>query len=291
MKFVMLKTDNGSQPAVFDSASGKIIALKDMGFGYENLTQLIENYSPDLKAKISSKMAEHEGVPYSTNILDAPIPHPAHDIICVGMNYVKHAKEAAAARGREYEKPKAPIFFSKRVDRGVAPEGNIPNHSRATQCLDYECELAVIIGKKAFNLEPSQVDEHIFGYTIVNDVTARDLQVRHVQYTFGKGLDGFAPMGPFIATADEFNTPISLNIKTSVNGEPRQNGNTADFIFDIPRLISELTKGITLFPGDIIITGTPAGVGIGFDPPKYLKSGDVIQCEIAGLGILRNTVK
>jgi 2-keto-4-pentenoate hydratase/2-oxohepta-3-ene-1,7-dioic acid hydratase in catechol pathway len=209
----------------------------------------------------------------------------------VGQNYTAHALEGARYAGKEWTKPDWPVYFSKRVDRCVAPGGVIPAHADITSELDYEAELAVIIGKTASKVKPGDVFSHIFGYTVANDVSARDIQHNHVQYTFGKGLDGFAPMGPWIATVDEFAVPPRLNVKTRVNGEPRQDANTSDFIFDIPRLISELSSGITLEPGDILITGTPAGVGMGFQPPKFLRPGDEIECEIEGIGILRNVVR
>ncbi|MCC8190778.1 MAG: fumarylacetoacetate hydrolase family protein, partial [Planctomycetes bacterium] len=218
-------------------------------------------------------------------------PHPPRDLLCVGQNYLEHALETARFKGTEYHQPEYPVIFSKRVIRAVPPEGEIPAHADITAALDYEAELAVVIGKRCDHVRPEEVFAHVFGYTIVNDVSARDIQMNHVQYTFGKGLDGFAPMGPWIATVDEFAAPPHLNVVTRVNGEVRQNSNTSEFIFDIPRLISELSSGITLLPGDILITGTPSGVGMGFSPPKFLQPGDVVECEIEGIGVLRNVVR
>jgi 2-keto-4-pentenoate hydratase/2-oxohepta-3-ene-1,7-dioic acid hydratase in catechol pathway len=235
--------------------------------------------------------AEGSGTPLSEARLLPPIPHPRHDILCIGQNYLAHALEGARYHGKEYVKPDYPVYFSKRVGLPVGQNGKIPAHADVTTMLDYEAELAVVIGKRMDHVAPDRVFDYIFGYTIVNDVSARDRQKAHSQYTFGKGMDGFAPMGPWIVTADEFLAPPHLNIKSRVNGEPRQDSNTSDFIFDIPRLLGELSAAMTLEPGDILITGTPAGVGMGFTPPKFLKPGDVVECEIEGIGTLRNTVE
>jgi 2-keto-4-pentenoate hydratase/2-oxohepta-3-ene-1,7-dioic acid hydratase in catechol pathway len=267
-------------------------SLRDLGCDVPSLIDLIVRYDDRLEAelKVGLARAGEDGLPLARVELQAPIPHPRHDILCVGQNYRAHAIESARYEGKEWKQPDWPVYFSKRVDRCVAPDGRIPAHAGITSRLDYEAELAVIVGKTASRVKPGDVFKHIFGYTIANDVSARDIQMNHVQWIFGKGLDGFAPLGPWIATADEIPAPPRLAIRTRVNGEIRQDSNTGDFIFDIPRLISELSSGITLEPGDILITGTPSGVGMGFNPPKFLKPGDSVECEIEGIGVLRNVV-
>lgn len=223
----------------------------------------------------------------------APIPRPAKNIFCVGKNYHEHAKEFAGsgfdATAREVV-PEAPVVFSKPPTAVIGPGEPIPAHLDPTGSVDYEGELAVVIGAGGRGIRRAEAMGHVFGYTIINDVTARTLQHRHRQWILGKGLDGFCPMGPAILTADEVPDPAALRLRTWVNGELRQDATVADLIFDIPTLIETISAGITLEPGDIIATGTPAGVGIGFQPPKFLKAGDVVRIEISGIGVLENPV-
>ena len=221
----------------------------------------------------------------------APIPNPRQDVICLGVNYMAHAEESARFKKEEFngERPYA-IYFSKRVNRASATGDGIPSHRDMVQDLDYEAELAVIIGKEASHVKPEEVRDYIFGYTIINDVSARTIQNRHKQWYFGKSLDGFLPMGPCILTADSIPYPPKVSIRSRVNGELRQNSNTELLIFGIDHIVSELSQGMTLKPGTIIATGTPAGVGLGFDPPKFLKPGDQVECIIEGIGSLVNTV-
>lgn len=258
----------------------------------KTMLELISKYDEDLKEKIEDYCSEkNNGIEADTIRLEAPIPCPKHDIICLGQNYLEHAVESAKFKGIPFKKPQYPVYFSKRVVRAIPHEEYINGHLDMTNELDYETELAVIIGKECKEVERDKAYEYVFGYTIVNDVTARDLQNAHKQFYFGKSLDDFTAMGPCIVTADEIYFPPSLCVKTRVNEEIRQNGSTNQFIFDIPYIISELSKGITLEAGDIIITGTPSGVGMGFDPPRFLKKGDVIESEIEKIGILRNEIK
>lgn len=221
----------------------------------------------------------------------APIPNPKQDIICLGINYMAHAEESARYKKEAFggDRPFA-VYFSKRANECVATEGNIPSYPELVDSLDYECELAVIIGKDAKNVSEENAFDYVFGYTILNDVSARNLQTRHKQWYFGKSLDGFCPLGPDIITEDEFDRPPVLTIQSYINGELRQNSNTGLLIFDIPHVISELSQGTTLKAGTIISMGTPAGVGMGFQPPKFLKKGDVIECRIEKIGSLKNYV-
>lgn len=242
----------------------------------------------------AAQAAESRGacVPLSEVSLCAPIPRPRQDVICLGINYKAHADESTRYDASAFGgKRPVPIYFSKRVNEAVAPEGFIESHSGLVQRLDYEAELAVIIGRAARNVKAAEAKDHIFGYTILNDVSARLLQTTHKQWYFGKGLDGFTPMGPCIVTADEISFPPALAISSRVNGELRQNSTTDLLITGIAEIMEELSSGMTLLPGTIIATGTPAGVGMGFDPPKFLSPGDVVECSIDGIGTLRNTVR
>ena len=254
---------------------------------------------PDMNALIEAPReqllaaaeAAQDALPLSAVTLLAPIPRPRQDIICLGMNYRDHLTEAANYDSAFAKERPVTVYFSKRVSQAVAPEGFIERHADLTNRLDYENELAVIIGKSAKNVKAADAADYIFGYTIVNDVSAREVQTSHKQFYFGKGLDGFTPMGPCITTADEIAFPPALRISSRVNGEPRQDSTTDLLITSIADIIEELSSGMTLLPGTIIATGTPAGVGMGFDPPKFLKPGDVVECTIAGIGTLRNTVR
>ena len=232
-----------------------------------------------------------ESVPLSEVTLLAPIPHPRQDVICLGINYRSHAAEAEQYSDAFKKERPIPIYFSKRVTEAVAPGGFIESHPGLVERLDYEAELAVIIGKKARNVPAEEAERYIFGYTVLNDVSARVLQTSHKQWYFGKGLDGFTPMGPCITTADEIAFPPRLAITCRVNGELRQDSTTDLLLTGIPEIIAELSSGMTLLPGTIIATGTPAGVGMGFDPPRFLKSGDSVECRIEGIGTLQNTVR
>ena len=241
---------------------------------------------------LSAVKAADASLPLSAVILLSPIPRPRQDVICLGINYKAHAEEAERYSSEAFKKERPiPIYFSKRVSEAVGPEGFIESHPGLVERLDYESELAVIIGKTARNVKAADAADYIFGYTVLNDVSARLLQTTHKQWYFGKSLDGFTPMGPCITTADEIAFPPALTLTTQVNGELRQNSNTELLLNSIAEIIEELSSGMTLLPGTIIATGTPAGVGMGFDPPKFLKPGDVVECTIEGIGTLRNTVR
>ena len=220
----------------------------------------------------------------------SPIPHPAQDVICLGINYYDHAAESDAVTGKSDNVPKHPIYFSKRVGEAVAPGAPIPSHSDIVADLDYEAELAVVIGKPAYNVSREEALDYVFGYTILNDVSARTIQSRHQQWYRGKSLDGFTPIGPWIVTKDEFDVTKPMKIQSYVNGELRQNSTIDMLIFDTAYCISELSHGMTLQPGTIISMGTPAGVGMGFDPPKWLLPGDTVKCVVEGIGELENLV-
>ncbi len=225
----------------------------------------------------------------------APIQAPPHNIMCVGKNYREHAVEFARSGFDAGAKPGEavpdfPIIFTKPSSSISGPYDDIPLWPGLDAAVDYEAELAVVIGRGGRFIARDDAMSHVFGFTILNDVTARDLQQRHKQWFLGKGIDGFGPMGPWITTADEVDG-ANLRVTCRVNGELRQDSITADLIFDIPALIEAISRSVTLAPGDVIATGTPVGVGIGFDPPKFLRDGDVVEVGIEGLGSIRNTVR
>lgn len=228
--------------------------------------------------------------PLSDVTLLAPIPRPRKNIMCVGMNYVAHAYESARARGRPETLPPHPVYFTKAVTTVNNPEAIIPYDASVSEQIDWEVELAVVLGRTGKNIPVAEALDYVWGYTIVNDVSARDLQDQHQQFFKGKSLDGTCPMGPAIVTADEVGDPHTLRLTLRVNGETRQDSNTNDLVFNIPTLLATLSRGMTLEAGDILATGTPSGVGMGMQPPTYLKPGDVIEAEIEKLGVLRNQV-
>jgi 2-keto-4-pentenoate hydratase/2-oxohepta-3-ene-1,7-dioic acid hydratase in catechol pathway len=220
----------------------------------------------------------------------APIPAPARNVFCVGRNYVDHVKEGAVARGSDLKLPEVPQFFTKATHTVIGPGAEVRLDRRVTQKLDYEVELAVIMGRGGRDIAASAAFEHIFGYTVANDVTARDLQRRHEQWFKGKSLDTTCPLGPVILTRDEVEDPKSLELSLSVNGQERQRARVEQMIFDIPTIIASLSAGLTLEPGDIIATGTPSGVGFAMTPPQYLHDGDEMVARIDRIGELRNRV-
>lgn len=219
-------------------------------------------------------------IPLKSVCIMAPIPKPAKNVFCIAKNYADP----------NITNPKYPVIFTKAPTTVIGPGGSINSHKQITSALDYEAELAVIIGKKATYVSKEDAMDYVFGYTIINDITARDLQKQHVQWFRGKSLDNSAPMGPYLVHKNAIPSVNNLTVSTKVNGEVRQNGNTRDFIFDIPTLISTISSGITLEPGDIIATGTPDGVGANMNPPKFLKPKDEVELSITGIGTLRNTV-
>ena len=237
---------------------------------------------------------EAESVPLDDVTLLAPVPRPRRNIFCVGKNYFEHAEEFASS-GFDSSAvtgavPKAPIVFSKVPECVVPTNAPIRIDPDVTEAVDYEAELAVIIGKDGRNIRPEDALTHVWGYTIVNDVTARDLQGKHSQWLIGKSQDTFCPMGPWAVGAEDIDLSDTA-VKCWVNGELRQDSNTKLLIFDVPTIIAAISNGVTLKAGDVIATGTPAGVGIGFKPPKYLKAGDTVKVEIANIGTLKNPVE
>lgn len=233
-----------------------------------------------------------EGIDLGELRLLAPIPEPRQDVICLGMNYMDHSAEAAKWGKDDFVKNAGKaVYFSKRAAYIVGPGGEIDPHFDIVDGLDYEAELAVVLGKDAYRVSKEDAFDYVLGYSVLNDVSARNLQKAHKQFYFGKSLDTHTTMGPWIVTRDELPGAPELDIRCFINGEKRQDGNTRYMIFGVAEVIAELSQGMTLKAGTIIAMGTPAGVGMGFEPPKYLACGDVVRCEIDGIGVLENPVK
>ena len=295
MKLLAYEVDKRSFLGVLNEDETWVYPVSAAGMEYRSMKQLIREAGQSEMEMLDyiSKKAPGDvmgAAPVEEIKVVSPIAEPDQDIICLGINYMDHAKESARFKKEEFSKPEKAIYFSKRVNRTNDPDGIIPAHKNLTNQLDYEAELAVIIKKDAKDVKPEEVKDYIFGYTIMNDVSAREVQTEHKQWYFGKSLDGFTPLGPCIMTVDSTAFPPVLKLQSKVNGELRQDSNTGLFIHGIEEVICELTKGMTLKAGTIIATGTPAGVGMGFVPPKFLKTGDVVECIIEGIGTLKNTV-
>lgn len=294
MKFITFKHDNKHQVGILTKNEQGVYPVKSLDVNYNNMNELIENITYE-EMKILKEALDgdsKEVISINDVCKMAPIPNPKQDVICLGINYMAHAVESARYKKEAFggDRPYA-VYFSKRVGIATGDGDDIPSYPELVDSLDYEVELAVIIKKDAKNVAKEDAFDYVFGYTIMNDVSARNLQTRHKQWYFGKSLDGFTPMGPCIVTKDEFQNPPILKICSRVNGELRQNSTTDLMITSIEDVIYELSQGITLKAGTIIAMGTPAGVGMGFEPPKFLKTGDIIECEIEGIGCLKNTVK
>jgi len=286
-------THGGTAKAALASPDGKTFwPLEEMlGRAVPTLAAIVGDFDA-IRSKIAPTDA---GLPLSSVKIEAPIPRPARNVMCVGKNYHEHAKEFtrsgfdSSASSAADAIPTAPIIFTKAPECVIADGADIRYPEGVSDSVDYEAELGLVIGKGGRGIAKAHAYDHVFGYTIINDVTARDLQGKHKQWFLGKSLDTFCPMGPWLVTADEV-APENLTVKCWVNDELRQDANTRDLIFDIPTLIATISAGITLQPGDVIATGTPVGVGIGFTPPKFLKRGDRVTIEIEGLGRLSNAV-
>jgi 2-keto-4-pentenoate hydratase/2-oxohepta-3-ene-1,7-dioic acid hydratase in catechol pathway len=293
MKLVSYVKDGAEKLGVLDESAGKVVEVlfdDHAGDHDQLLVRAIELMNREGAIRTSTV-----GEPLSAVDLIAPLPRPARNIMCVGKNYSEHVNElsrsgfegsrAAAAENL----PANPIFFTKLPSAVIGPGDRIDTHPGLTNAVDYEAELGVIIGRGGRSIKPGDAWAHVWGYTLVNDVTARDLQRGRGQWFMGKSLDTFCPMGPWAVTADDVDA-TDITIECWVNGELRQRASTQDLIFDIPALIADLSSGITLQPGDVIATGTPSGVGFGFDPPRFLAPGDVVRVTATGLGVLENRV-
>ena len=299
MKFVCYRTENKAEKiGVLSKDDTWVFPLKAAEIEYDDMQTLIAEISDSELERLNHLSGRdphsvQNAVPLSEVRLLSPVGMPDQDVICLGLNYADHVVESAGFDedlAGVVHKDKA-CYFSKRLSVATTTGDPIPAHRDIVTQLDYESELCVIIRRPCRNVKPSEVRDYIFGYTIMNDVSARNLQTTHGQWFFGKSLDGFTPMGPAILTADSTAWPPVLGVRSYVNGELRQNSDTAHFIHSIAEIVSELSQGMTLAPGTIIATGTPSGVGMGFKPPKFLVPGDVVTCEIEGIGRLTNRVE
>lgn len=292
MKVLTFKRGGRVEVGVLKNDGLEVVPVNYLGCTAHNMNEFLDLMTPEKEKKLDKNKELMRGIPMREVKVISPIPVPKQDLICLGINYYAHAEEAAKFHDEAFggERP-VPIFFSKRVNLAVADEEMIDGHWDIVDGLDYEVELGVIIGKDTKNVSVADAIDHVFGYTIINDFSARNLQTAHKQWYFGKSLDDFTAIGPWIVTKNEFENPPALGIRCYVNDELRQDGNTSLMITGIAEVISMLSQGITLKAGTIIAMGTPAGVGMGFDPPKFLQKGDVVRCEIDGIGKITNFIK
>ena len=293
MKFVTFQSSGAAHVGAIASNGTSLVDLTEAGLA-TSMIDLIERFD-GLRGRVETALAAQPARPFPASDLLAPIPLPRRNIFCVGKNYYEHAAEfggsgfdAGSVGGSEV--PEYPIFFSKPPSAVIGPGAGINSALDPYNSVDYEAELAVVIGRAGRVAEADDPMKFVFGYTILNDVTSRELQKRHKQWLLGKGIDTFAPMGPAIVTADAVKDLAAMRIELAVNGEKRQSAELRDLIFDIPTLIRAVGRSISLVPGDIIATGTPVGVGIGFKPPRYLKPGDTVRISVAEIGVLENPV-
>ncbi len=291
MKLAVFSTGAGPRAGVADPDQAAIRDVTGV-LGGADLTAVLGDWDI-VRPALEDALAALPVVALDSVRLHAPL-RPVRNVFAVGKNYRDHVREFGRSGydtpSRSEDLPDKPIIFSKATTLVTGPYDDVDPHHGVTSELDYEGELGVIIGRGGRGITAADAWRHVWGYTVINDVTARDLQRDHKQWLLGKSLDTFGPMGPYAVTADEIGDAGSLEVETLVNGEQRQHAPVKDLIFGIPALIATISAGITLLPGDIIATGTPAGVGIGFDPPKFLVSGDVVEVSVTRIGTLRNRI-
>ncbi|MCA3314427.1 MAG: fumarylacetoacetate hydrolase family protein [Roseomonas sp.] len=291
MNLITFADAAGSRAGVLLSG-GRVLDLAVAMPPARDMISIIEAGAPMLAAirALAANPPANAVLPLAGVALQAPIPKPRRNVFCVGRNYMDHVAEGDRTRGiTNSEVPKYPQFFTKAADCVIAPGANVPTHEGVTKWLDYEVELVAIIGTAGRDIPKEKALEHVFGWTIGNDVTGRDLQRRHGQWFKGKSLDRSCPLGPVIVPASDLNA-ADLAISLKLNGEQRQASRTSKMIFDVPEIIHQLSAGFTLLPGDVIMTGTPEGVGYAMQPPQTMKAGDVMELTIEGIGTLTNTI-
>ena len=295
MKLIsFVEWNNTESVGILSKDGNKVIPISEIIYDFKcnnnPMIQLINmiNENNDILNKLKYAEENFERAYSIENVkILSPIRKPIHDIICVGVNYSDHLGEIKKDM-KDFKEVKAPVYFSKRAIEIIGFGDKIKSRFDLDECLDYEVELAVIMGKTAKDINPEEVNDYIFGYSIFNDISSRDIQKKHSQWYKGKSLDSYSAMGPCIVHKDDFKLPLKLDIKSILNDEVRQSSNTKYMIHDINYLVSDISKGMTLEAGDIIATGTPGGVGMSFNPPKYMKSGDKIICSIENIGELIN---
>lgn len=285
----MLKGNGPDRPAIVEDA--RVLDLGSAG-GFASVREIVAGGAAALDevTRVASAASEAAWIPLAEARFGPPLGQPPKNVFCIGRNYRLHIEEGARARGREVTFPPAPEIFTK-PPTAVIGDGDEVLLPRVTAQLDYEVELAFVVGRRVKDIAAEDALDAIFGYTIVNDVTARDLQLAHGQWFKGKALDNSCPVGPWIVTRDAFDVRQPHRIGLRVNGEQRQDSDISDMLFDCAQILASLSAGMTLEPGDLVATGTPSGVGMGFEPPRWLRDGDVIEAEIEGIGTLRNTVR
>jgi len=297
MRYATFSTISHAAPRLGAVVDQRVIdvtsAASDAGVDMPRTLLALLHAAPEIEARLRAlvdRMPADSGHALRDVRLHAPIPRPAKNVFCMGLNYLAHARESGAARGKDPKMPTSPVLFTKAPTTVTGPFDDVPVDWAVTQQVDWEVELGVIIGIGGRDIRRTDALRHVFGYTVINDLSARDLQLQHFQWFKGKSLDGFCPIGPVVVTADEFGDPQQKRLRTRVNGVSKQDASTADMIFPVDSIIEWLSKGLTLEPGDIIATGTPEGVGLGRTPPEYMKDGDVVETEVEGIGVLRNRI-
>jgi 2-keto-4-pentenoate hydratase/2-oxohepta-3-ene-1,7-dioic acid hydratase in catechol pathway len=296
MKYAMFSTGSDPAPRLGALRGDRLVDLAAAATGSwpdapVTLADLVHR-GPEAWRRMAAVAIDVRSSSYSAASVrwHAPIPRPAKNVFCLGLNYAAHAKESSQARGREMKIPTVPVIFTKAPTTVSGPFDEVAVDRQATQQVDWEVELGVVIGRTGRNIAKADALGHVFGYTVINDLSARDLQQQHMQWFKGKSLDGFCPMGPVIVTADEFGNPQTKRLQLRVNGVTKQDGSTSNMIFPVDAIIEWLSKGMTIEAGDVIATGTPEGVGMGRTPQEFLQNGDVVEAEVEGIGILRNRI-
>nr|WP_308624132.1 fumarylacetoacetate hydrolase family protein [uncultured Eisenbergiella sp.] len=295
MKFIRYEKAGKAEIGILNQAENGILPLSRIfpGFGISIMQQVIEGVGENEEHQLRQAYCGETDcpvIPVEEVKLLAPIERPVHDILCVGVNYQDHREEAAEALS-DFQAGPETVYFTKRAIRILGSGEAIKARPDLDEQLDYEVELAVIIGKEGKDIPAGKAEEYIFGYSVFNDISSRRLQNRHGQWFKGKSLDTYTAMGPVVLHKSALPFPVEADVKSFVNGEKRQDSNTRFFLADIPKIIEDLSKGMTLEPGDIIATGTPAGVGMGSNPPRFMKKGDEVVCEIPQIGRLINRVE
>ena len=296
MRYLTFSTAANGSPRLGVLVRGRVVDVAAASGGRlpGTLLSLVQQ-GPEAQRHVRDLVEGHPGSGIETLTVDevrwhAPFPRPARNVFCLGLNYLAHAKESARMRGKALEVPAVPVIFTKATTTVSGPFDPVEIDTGVTSQVDWEVELGVVIGRAGRDIQHRDALSHVFGYTVINDLSARDLQSQHLQWFKGKSLDGFCPMGPVVVSPDEFGDPQQKRLRLRVNGVSKQDSTTADMIFPVDVIIEWLSKGLTLEPGDVIATGTPEGVGMGRTPPEFLADGDVVETEIEGIGTLRNRI-